>query len=1293
MKCLKKMIYTLLLVVVLISIPSLRSYASTTLRASVIASYLNGRVNDNYPSGMCLAFVADCFQNMGASRSSSCCAYNYGNSHIHSTSMNNIPVGADVFFGNCGGGPCKTCGSSYYGHIGVYVGNGNFVHATNGKVYSTSINNAYWSSRFRGWGYHGNVNVTDDFSSLPTNPQVSRNQIWYDLTDTIEIYIHADGATNYYMSMFKDGEKIIGEGVDSGTFSMPANRYGTGSYSAYFSCSNSAGTVDSAWIDFGVVGPATYNNISVSKPVYHTSDTVSISVDTVCAKGQTIGIDRVGDARVVTQMCDSTFTIPASDLGVGQYSAYFSVYNGSGGVDTKRVTFQISVIDSDPVNLGEEFYAYIEHQKTGLYLTNQQNNIAGEDVTGEDDQVWKFTRLNDGSYKISSKLDDSYIDVQGVLDVDSTNVYTWPEYTGGNNQKFYIYNRYGAYYFRPAHSYTKVFDMASSGDHNLAIWAVGNDWAPQEFNILKRTKPEITFKEKEATIEYKTKVYSNSLVTNSNGGVSYESSDENVAIVDESGQVLVKGIGTVTISAKVSATDKYLPEVAEYKLTVTPSDISEMNIKVEPQKYTGEQLRGTVAVVDGENELVQDVDFVVEGNQGTLPGEYPFTVRGIGNYTGEIQGSFRVEKGISEISVAKDVLEKTCDEPEFNLNAVCTTGGTLIYSSNNASVATVDTEGNVSVLKAGEVDFTIKTEENEYYESSEKTVKLKVNLIHTLLTAQSVSVKTDDQDFVLTVATNSDGRITYSSDNTDVATVDENGEIHIVGGIGSAIITVHVTATDKYDEAETKATITVQAPEHNYSSKVTKEASCTVEGVNTFTCSHCDDIYTEVIPKKGHDFSEWQITISPTCVQEGYRSRICSRCGKQETQIIEKTDQHNYESELCGATCTKAGYTLHTCVYCGLSYKDTYTNVLGHTEVIDKAVSATCTTEGKTVGRHCEVCNTVIQRQIKIPALGHDYDDGVITKEATCTEEGVRKHTCSVCEEIKDEVIKATGHQLTTDKAIEATCTEDGMTAGLHCSKCNEVIQKQEIVKTTGHKFDAGEVTEPVDCTKDGKKVFTCIKCGEKNTEIIKSEGHKTQKDIVKATLYSDGKIKEKCTQCGEIIEQNIIHFPAYISLSQESYTYNGKVQTPSVIIKGSDGKDISHTNYTISYSSGRKNIGHYSVQITFKGNYTGTVTKSFEINPKGTNLSKAKAGKKQATVKWKKQTKYTKGYQIQYSTSKSFANGTRIKNISGNNKTSFTIKKLKSKKTYYFRIRTYQNVSGGKCYSSWSKAKRLRIK
>ena len=95
---------------------------------------------------------------------------------------------------------------------------------------------------------------------------------------------------------------------------------------------------------------------------------------------------------------------------------------------------------------------------------------------------------------------------------------------------------------------------------------------------------------------------------------------------------------------------------------------------------------------------------------------------------------------------------------------------------------------------------------------------------------------------------------------------------------------------------------------------------------------------------------------------------------------------------------------------------------------------------------------------------------------------------------------------------------------------------------------------------------------------------------------------------------------------------------------------------------------------------------------PAPTSITKLVKAKKAVTVKWKKQTFDTTGYQIQYSLKKNFK-GAKTVNINKNTTVSKRIKKLKSKKKYFFRIRTVYRDGFDKYYSAWSKAKAVKIK
>ena len=164
------------------------------------------------------------------------------------------------------------------------------------------------------------------------------------------------------------------------------------------------------------------------------------------------------------------------------------------------------------------------------------------------------------------------------------------------------------------------------------------------------------------------------------------------------------------------------------------------------------------------------------------------------------------------------------------------------------------------------------------------------------------------------------------------------------------------------------------------------------------------------------------------------------------------------------------------------------------------------------------------------------------------------------------------------------------------------------------------------------------------------------------------------------------------VSLSKVKYTYTGKSVKPAVKAVVGGKKLKAGTDYKVSYSD-NKNVGKAKAVVTFKGKYTGKITKSFVINPKGTSLKSVKRAKKAFKATWKKQSKQTTGYQIQYSTKKGFGSKVKTVTVSKNKVTSKTIKSLKKNQKYYVRVRTYKKAGNSKFYSGWSKTKSVKTK
>ena len=317
-----------------------------------------------------------------------------------------------------------------------------------------------------------------------------------------------------------------------------------------------------------------------------------------------------------------------------------------------------------------------------------------------------------------------------------------------------------------------------------------------------------------------------------------------------------------------------------------------------------------------------------------------------------------------------------------------------------------------------------------------------------------------------------------------------------------------------------------------------------------------------VIPKlveKEHDYGEWVLDQAPTCKKYGARHRICKNCGDRDVDVLDKVDHtwklisttpatctigeiQHYKCSVCGetkdvtlsnplgehswdngkvtkeATCTEDGEKTYTCTVCNTT-KTEVIPATGHQhKEVRNAKKATCTEDGYTGDTYCKDCGEKLETGSVIKKLGHTWDNGVITKEATETEEGVKTYTCKTCGETKTEKIPVTSHhwdQGTITK--KATCTENGEKT-YYCTDadCNKTYV--ETIPATGHSWDDGKVTEAATCKKEGIKTYTCKNCGETKTESIPKTEHQWDNGKVtkEATCKEEGSKTYTCSICGD---------------------------------------------------------------------------------------------------------------------------------------------------------------------------------
>ena len=314
--------------------------------------------------------------------------------------------------------------------------------------------------------------------------------------------------------------------------------------------------------------------------------------------------------------------------------------------------------------------------------------------------------------------------------------------------------------------------------------------------------------------------------------------------------------------------------------------------------------------------------------------------------------------------------------------------------------------------------------------------------------------------------------------------------------------------------------------------KVTTKATCTEEGEKTFTCSICGDEKTEKVSATGHQHTEIRNKKEATCKETGYSGDTwCKDCGKKilSGQTIAKTENHSWDAGkvTTKATCTEEGEKTFTCSICG-DEKTEKVSATGHqhTEIRNKK-EATCKEEGYSGDTWCKDCGKkILSGQAIAKTEDHSWNQGEITKEPTCKEEGEKTFTCSICGNTKTEKVSTTDHQhMEIRNQKNPTCKEAGYSGDTYCADCGVKISSgKTIAKTKNHNWDGGVITTEPTCTERGEKTFTCTICGNTNTKKVNATGHSygAYKVVKEPTNKRKGLKSKTCSVCGKIVYEAI---------------------------------------------------------------------------------------------------------------------------------------------------------------------------
>ena len=218
-------------------------------------------------------------------------------------------------------------------------------------------------------------------------------------------------------------------------------------------------------------------------------------------------------------------------------------------------------------------------------------------------------------------------------------------------------------------------------------------------------------------------------------------------------------------------------------------------------------------------------------------------------------------------------------------------------------------------------------------------------------------------DSSVTATSKGTGTTTDAETSEAAATITETTTSKVTESTTAAVQAPTEKATEKQTEKPTEHPAqkptepATQAHAHSYTATVTKQPTCTAEGVKTFRCS-CGDSYTETISAAGHVFGAYVYNNDATEAADGTETAACTICGAKDTRTAAGTKiahVHNYTAAVTkAATCAEEGVKTYTCS-CGSSYTEA------------------------------------------VPVIAHSFGDYIYNDDATTEKDGTRTATCSVC--------------------------------------------------------------------------------------------------------------------------------------------------------------------------------------------------------------------------------------------------------------------------------------------------------
>lgn len=525
--------------------------------------------------------------------------------------------------------------------------------------------------------------------------------------------------------------------------------------------------------------------------------------------------------------------------------------------------------------------------------------------------------------------------------------------------------------------------------------------------------------------------------------------------------------------------------------------------------------------------------------------------------------------------------------------------------------------------------------------------------------------------------------VIWESSDIDAADVDQNGLVTF----GNAGSTATITATAR-DGSGVSASCEITVHRHEFEYVKRQPETCDEDGVSDYwKCNKCGDLYADqnqrhplnkplVRKKKGHLWGPWKRVSDSCSAAENGEVRVClyDSSHKEYRDAPERHVWNSSEAADIPASCGAEGMESIHCIYCGeqKSGSGKAINKLEHT--FDQSITddkylktaADCTHPAVYYISCC--CGEAGKETFEYgEALGHQWDKGTVTKEATCEDDGLMLYKCTRngCGEERTQTIGKLQH------AYSAEWTTDD---DYHWHACTE--DKCSSIDAYGAHVWAEKITTQPTCTAKGEKSYFCPVCGKaKNTEAA-ALGHKPVKhDAADATCNSEGNAEYwSCGRCGKFFSDA---------------AGNAEIEKNSWVVPRTAHKFSAWTEAVAATElAGGQESRTCSVCRTTETRATAKLAPTL----KAVKIAKPKAAKKSVTVKWKKigkkDLKKIKKVQIQVSTDKTFTANVKTSTASAR-KTSVNVKGLAKGRKYYVHIRAIT----GNHVSAWSDLKSVTVK